>query len=309
MTLPPVDSKKSRLQSRRVWAGAVVIMLAVGISYWLAFHDDSPVTSHKGSPKIENKASFGNSSELSGSDAGHAGTDSHAKTDGHRPTLPFRTEPEESSALKMALVTGEEKVEARVRTIQGMRGTPFSEAEREAALVFLAGTELPEGMSRGSVDWLSDELLTALRLQEPPWDGLPKALAEVAFQPETNPVVRDYIMQHLGHLWEQYGAREEIEKALWKAVGTSDETTPGSALIALSRGYTRDQREKDLVELWQKAFELARNPEAPLALRVTALSIAGASGSGEVKTLADALAKNPATPVILKKVAERIGLQ
>lgn len=284
-------------------------MLAVGISYWLAFHDDSPVASHKGSPKIENKASFGNSSELSGSDAGHAGTDSHAKTDGHRPTLPFRTEPEESSALKMALVTGEEKVEARVRTIQGMRGTPFSEAEREAALVFLAGTELPEGMSRGSVDWLSDELLTALRLQEPPWDGLPKALAEVAFQPETNPVVRDYIMQHLGHLWEQYGAREEIEKALWKAVGTSDETTPGSALIALSRGYTRDQREKDLVELWQKAFELARNPEAPLALRVTALSIAGASGSGEVKTLADALAKNPATPVILKKVAERIGLQ
>jgi hypothetical protein len=30
----------------------------------------------------------------------------------------------------------------------------------------------------------------------------------VAFQPATDPVVRDYLMQHLGHLWEQYGARE-----------------------------------------------------------------------------------------------------
>jgi len=174
------------------------------------------------------------------------------------------------------------------------------------ALAFLAGKELPEGMCRESVDWLSDELLTALRLQEPPWDGLAASLGEVAFEPETNPVVRDYTMQHLGHLWEQYGAREEIEEALWKAVGTADETTPGTALIALSRGYTRDQNDKNLAEVWQKAFELVRNPDTPLAVRVTALSIAGEGGGREVKAVAAGLAENSETPVILRKVAERV---
>jgi hypothetical protein len=85
--------------------------------------------------------------------------------------------------------------------------------------------------------WLADELLTVMRLQEPPSDDLAGELAKVAFQSGTDPVVRDYIMQHLGHLWEQDGSRKEIDDVLWRAVGTSDETTPGIALIALSRGY------------------------------------------------------------------------
>ena len=50
--------------------------------------------------------------------------------------------------------------------------------------------------------WLADELLTALRLQEPPWDGLAAALGGAAFQSDTDPVVRDYIMQHIGHEWD-----------------------------------------------------------------------------------------------------------
>jgi hypothetical protein len=131
-------------------------------------------------------------------------------------------------------------------------------------------------------------------------------LGEAAFQPETDPVVRDYIMQHLGHLWEQGGARQEMESALWRAVGTTDETTPGSALIALSRGYERDQQEKNLAEVRRRAFDLAQNPDTGLAVRVTALSIAGDGGGREVTELAENLAKNPETPVILKKVAERI---
>jgi hypothetical protein len=131
-----------------------------------------------------------------------------------------------------------------------------------------------------------------MRLQEPPWDGMADELAKVAFQPGTDPVVRDYIMQHLGHLLEQFGSRKEIEEALWRAVGTSDETTPGTALIALCRGYERDQRDGDLVKVRQKAFELA---------------IAGDGGGSEVRKFAAALAIEPATPVILKTVAERVS--
>ena len=131
-------------------------------------------------------------------------------------------------------------------------------------------------------------------------------MAGVAFRPGCDPVVRDYIMQHLGHLWEHFGMREEIEKALWQAVGSSDETTPGTALIALSQGYTRDQRAEKLAAVWQKALELVQEPDTPLAVKVTALAIAGESGGKEAKELAAGLAKNPETPVILRKVAEYV---
>jgi len=173
-------------------------------------------------------------------------------------------------------------------------------------MAFLAGKDWPEGIGKGSMHWLADELLTALRLQEAPWDGLAAALGEVAFQPATDPVVRDYLMQHLGHWWEQYGSRKEIDQALWRAVGTSDTTTPGTALIALSRGYGRDQQQPQLENVQQRAFELARNPATPLAVRVTALSIAGESGGKDVKELAQGLAQAKETPVILRKVAERV---
>ena len=52
---------------------------------------------------------------------------------------------------------------------------------------------------------------------------------------------------------------------------------------------------------------LAADPNTTLAVRVTALSIAGDGGGKEVKDLAANLAKAPDTPVILRKVAERVG--
>jgi hypothetical protein len=226
-----------------------------------------------------------------------------------RQPLQFRAKPVEPAAVLGVLASGKQTVNERVQQLQAMRGIVVSKDERESALAFFAGKQVPEGMGKGSMQWLADELLTVLRLQEPPWDGLAAELAKVAFQPGTDPVVRDYIMQHLGHLWEQYGAREEIEKSLWRAVASSDETTPGTALIALSRGYQRDQQEKSLEKVRQQAFALARNPATGLAVRVTALSIAGEGGDAAVKELANSLTQDPATPVILKKVAEHVVQQ
>ena len=204
------------------------------------------------------------------------------------------------------LATGKPTVDERVRQMRGLRGKCFGKDDRDRALAFLAGQDWPEGVGKGSLHWLADELLTALRLQDPPWDGLAGALGDVAFQPATDPVLRDYIMQHLGHLWEQYGAREEIDQALWRAVGTSDTTTPGTALIALSRGYSRDHQNKPLEQVRQRSLELARNPDTPLAIRVSALAIAGEGGGNELKSLAKGLVQAPETPVILRIVAERV---
>jgi hypothetical protein len=132
-----------------------------------------------------------------------------------------------------------------------MCGISFSREEREFGLAFLACMEVPEGMAVSSMCWLTDELLTVMRLQEPPWDGLAAELGKVAFESSCDPMVRYYIMLHLGHLWEQQGSRKDIDAALWRAVKTSDETTPGTALITLNRGYARDQQPKSLAKFQQ----------------------------------------------------------
>jgi hypothetical protein len=310
MKLSPVDSKYCKLSSLRIVVGSVVLILALGVACWVGMRGGSETVPLQTGADIGTKLSSKIGSGIHHSGAGGAGDlggISNAKSGGHRPPLQIRVKPEEPSAVTAVLVTGEQNMNARVRQLQAMRGASFSAEEREAAMTFLSGKELPHGMGRGSVDWLSDELLTALRLQEPPQEDLAQRLAEVAFQPDTNPVTRDYIMQHLGHLWEQYGAQKVIEKTLWEAVGTADELAPGTALIALSRGYERDGKTQNLADVQQRAYELAKNSSAPLAVRVTALVISGEGGGKDVKEFAATLVANTETPVILKKVAEQIS--
>ncbi len=92
-------------------------------------------------------------------------------------------------------------MDERVRQLQGLRGISFSKDERESALAFLAGQQMPDGMSKGSMQGLADELLTVLRLQQP----------------------------------------------------------PGTALIALSRGYARDQDKKSPIEWLTYRQQKSRN--------------------------------------------------
>ena len=294
-----------------LFSGVILAVIAVVAGLWLAVGDgrktgvSNPAESPAGPGRDVSKPRKADGGQKTGGDG--SGSDETAVSGSHRQPLQFRSKPVEPAAVLTVLATGKETVDQRVRQLQRMRGISLSKEERESGLAFLAGKEVPEGMSKGLMQWLADELLTVMRLQEPPWDGLADELGKAAFQPGTDPVVRDYIMQHLGHLWEQHGSRKEIDAALWRAVTTSDETTPGTALIALSRGYVRDQQERGLTKVQQQALALAADPNTTLAVRVTALSIAGEGGGKEVKELAVELVRNEATPVILKKVAQQIG--
>ena len=300
-TLPPVARRK---QVRLVFSGSLLLAIAVATGLWSA-NDGGRKR------KVSNPEDCGTEVVLHiskpGTTTGEISDSDELKVSGdHRQPLQFRAKALESAAVLTVLASGKQTVDERVRQLQGMRGISLSKEERESALTFLAGKGVPDGMGKGSMQWLADELLTVMRLQDPPQEGLAESLAKVAFLPGTDPVVRDYIMQHLGHLWEQYGSRKEIESALWQAVTSVDETTPGTALIALNRGYERDQQVGRLAKVRQQALDLARNPGTGLAVRVTALSIAGDGGGNDVKNLAAELAGNAATPVILKKVAERV---
>ena len=108
----------------------------------------------------------------------------------HRQPLQFRAKVVEPAAVLGVLASGEQSVSERVKQLQSMRGISLSKEERESAMDFLAGKDVPEGMGKGSMHWLADELLTVLRLQEPPREELAKEFANAAFQPTTDPAVR-----------------------------------------------------------------------------------------------------------------------
>ena len=51
-----------------------------------------------------------------------------------------------------------------------------------------------------------------------------------------------------------------------KGLSLCHETTPGTALIALSRDYQLDQQQKSLTAVQQRAFHLAVDSNTPLAV-------------------------------------------
>ena len=258
--------------------GLVILGIAVVIGFWFGVEREQTESKDARRNLLKSRTIPGG--EAAEADGGRL--DDAAVRGSQRQPLKFRAKPVERAEVLSVLQTGKQSVDERVRQLQGMRGISLSKEERESALAFLEGKQVPEGMAKGSMHWLADELLTVMRLQEPPWEGLAAELGDAAFKPRTDPVVRDYIMQHLGHLWGQHGARKEIDVALWRAVDTQDETTPGTALIASSRGYARDQDEKSKEAVQERAMEFARDPDGALAVRVTALSIVGDGGGPEL---------------------------
>jgi hypothetical protein len=290
-----------------LFSGAALVLVAMIAGLWSATAGGRGLRNSKQETETAGKLLVIPVKKVTREDDRNLGRSSSQSLSGAtRQSLPFRGKLGEPEAVLEILASGSQTVEERVTRLQGIRGKVLSHTERESALAFLAGQQVPKGMNKGSQHWLADELLTVLRQQQPPWEGLAVELGEVAALSETDPVVRDYLMQHLGHVWEQDGAREEIEKSLWQAVGSADETTPGTALMALSRGYQRDQQPASLDKVRQQALILAQNPATGLAVRVTALSIAGEGGGPAVKELSASLIADPGTPVILRKVAERV---
>lgn len=193
-----------------------------------------------------------------------------------------------------------------VRALKALRGTRFSEEDLNAAFALLGDRAAAEKMGKESYLWLVDELLTALRLQEPARQDLAGRLSGMAEDPGCDPMVRDYVMQHLGHLWEMSGPGSTLAKALWAGTDAPDATSPGAALLALQKGYLRDGNQEMLGQVYAKARQMAGNPGIPLATRVNALAIAGESGSAEARRLASDLLRADTTPLILRKVAENI---
>ena len=115
----------------------------------------------------------------------------------------------------------------------GKHGADLEENEVETILAFLHSGRVPAGLSEGEWYWLVDELFTALRAGTGSPQKLTGQLAELFADTALDLVVRDYALQHLGHLGGEGGDLETIRAAA--ATGLEETATPiaGTALLVL----------------------------------------------------------------------------
>ena len=109
-------------------------------------------------------------------------------------------------------------------------------------------------------------------------------------------MVRDYALQHLGHIREEGGDPDVIDATLRSALAETENTLAGTALLALN-SYV------DPATLGQDALAIATGSEVDMRSRITAMQVAGQQGAQSAGELATNLATDSSNPVPLRMSA------
>ena len=192
---------------------------------------------------------------------------------------------------------GEQSTRSLVASIESLRSEgALSREERAAALEFLGNPNAPEFLSEPEWRWLVDELITTLRVDGADNSELSNQLATIATDTDFDFVVRDYALQHLGHIREEGGDPDVIDAALRSALAETENTLAGTALLALN-SYV------DPATLGQDALVIATNQNHDLRSRLTALQVAGKQEQSEALPLAVSIAGDESQPTTLRMSA------
>jgi len=186
----------------------------------------------------------------------------------------------------------------RVKALLARSLTP---EDIEVAYTFLHTEKVPQGMSMQYYHWLVDELITVLRFQVRDGQQLAQNLSQLAKNTERDSIVRDYALQHLGHLHQQEkGDRAEIETVLWSALDQKNDTFAGTALLALKGAHQDGRLTRTNHNLSTRVQEIAANDDYSLASRVTAVGLANNFSSPRAQILARQVVEDKSAPAMLR---------
>ena len=131
----------------------------------------------------------------------------------------------------------------------------------------------PFGIEQQDWHWLVDELVSSMRANQVSPETLTTKLTEVYSDTEQDIVVRDYALQHLGHLIDEGGEKEEIQPVLEKATKETEGTIAGTALLALYHNQA-DGSASEQAQPAMEALAIAKDPDYSVTSRITALQVA-----------------------------------
>lgn len=190
----------------------------------------------------------------------------------------------------------------RVEWIRAHSGE-LNDEEKATILGFIQSGSVPAGLGEREWHWIVDSLFTELRNGARDPFALTQAFYDIFSDRSLDAIVRDYVLQHLGHLGHQGGDAEIIHAAALAGVAEIETTIAGTALLLLHREpppkETATLAAADPASL---AMALINNPDASTAAKVTALQIAAQRGAEGVLDAAAALLQTDA-PVMVKVAA------
>ena len=204
------------------------------------------------------------------------------------------------SRLTLSLGDSSLSARQRVANLESLANSSLSEAELEDAYNFLATTPDIAGISASSKHWIVDELITALRVNGADNQELTSRLAEV-FQNNDDMVVRDYALQHLGHLRSEGGDIAVIDSSLAAATSEKSGTLAGTAILVLNAQSNNDTSLTTTTQ--QQAMTIVNDTGYDVRARISALQVAGQQGNAEILTTAIKIASSDAQPVPLRMAA------
>lgn len=203
---------------------------------------------------------------------------------------------------RLALILGDTTLSARerVKIIESLTGS-YDEEDRQSAYDFLKSAKSPEGMAKGQWRWLVDETMTSLRKEGGDNAGLSQHLAGIYRNQSQDPVIRDYTLQHLGHIRSVGGDREAIDQNLFAATSEKEGTLAGTALVAMLHGGGVEEGQSDAIS--QAALKVVSNNEVDLRSRISAMQVLGKLGNTESLPIAVEIAGNENLSVPLRMAA------
>jgi len=161
----------------------------------------------------------------------------------------------------------------------------ISAADQEAIRTFLLMKGDTDGQQLGQA-FKNDLMNAACELNPPPrWVG--ETLVQIYRDPNQDPVVRDYALQHMVEFYEQVelthadaaDSQGTIRGILWAAVKDTEGSTAGTALLGLMR-LSREQPEVfDARQVTASALQLANNSSASELDHITALQVCARMGA------------------------------
>jgi len=196
--------------------------------------------------------------------------------------------PPEMAPASLRKILGVEKVSFRERlNLVDRLSHKLSDAEKRALYYYLKN-----GENNDDTKVLKNDMINALRAQEPPPPELTDVLLDIFHDKNQDIVMRSYALQHLRPWYE-------MEKMYSQAIvdafheGAEEHSTEISGVALLAMNYLAEKKVSgfDVQTVSTQAVNLAEDESASVLSRISAVSICGRLNSTEalpvVRTLAE----------------------
>jgi hypothetical protein len=207
---------------------------------------------------------------------------------GTRPAAPSAasttvTAPNQISAAVQVIVDGSSSFQACEQAIKSLGGQKLSDADRKALYDYLRQPGAHDDQQVTQV--LKNELMDALCTVQPPPPGLRELLTQIQQNAGEDEVLRDYAVQHLSAFYRQMSSAagldatfqaaelQQTRQTLFDALGQTDTSMAGTALLGLSQLAQSGWPGVDAGQISAAALKLAENENAGELTRITAFQV------------------------------------